>query len=34
VKDLTAGSGLIYEDRGEVALKGVPGLWHLYEVAG
>jgi pimeloyl-ACP methyl ester carboxylesterase len=30
VKDLTAGSGLTFEDRGEHALKGVPDAWHLY----
>ena len=33
VKDLTAGSGLAYEDRGEHELKGVPDRWHLYRVA-
>jgi class 3 adenylate cyclase len=33
VKDLTAGSGLAYEDRGEHDLKGVPDRWHLYRVA-
>ena len=33
VKDLTAGSGLTYEDRGEHVLKGVPDRWHLYQVA-
>ncbi len=32
VKDLTAGSGLAYEDRGEHDLKGVPDRWHLYRV--
>jgi class 3 adenylate cyclase/pimeloyl-ACP methyl ester carboxylesterase len=32
VKDLTAGSGLVFEDRGERELKGVPGLWGLYRV--
>jgi class 3 adenylate cyclase len=32
VKDLTAGSGLEFEDAGEHELKGVPGLWHLYRV--
>jgi class 3 adenylate cyclase len=32
VKDLTAGSGLVYEDAGEHDLKGVPGRWHLYRV--
>jgi class 3 adenylate cyclase len=35
VKDLVAGSGLSFEDRGEHELKGVPGTWHLYAaVAG
>jgi class 3 adenylate cyclase len=33
VKDLTAGSGLVFEDRGEHELKGVPDRWHLYRVA-
>jgi class 3 adenylate cyclase len=33
VKDLVAGSGLVFEDRGEHALKGVPDPWHLYAVA-
>jgi class 3 adenylate cyclase len=30
VKDLVAGSGLDFEDRGTHELKGVPGRWHLY----
>lgn len=30
VKDLVAGSGLGFEDRGEFELKGVPGAWHLF----
>ena len=30
VKDLVAGSGLAFEDRGEHELKGVPGSWRLY----
>jgi class 3 adenylate cyclase/pimeloyl-ACP methyl ester carboxylesterase len=30
VKDLVAGSGLEFDDRGEHELKGVPGPWHLY----
>jgi class 3 adenylate cyclase len=30
VKDLVAGSGLAFEDRGEHELKGVPDRWHLY----
>jgi pimeloyl-ACP methyl ester carboxylesterase/class 3 adenylate cyclase len=33
VKDLVAGSGLVFEDRGEHELKGVPDRWHLYRVA-
>jgi class 3 adenylate cyclase/pimeloyl-ACP methyl ester carboxylesterase len=33
VKDLVAGSGLAFEDRGEHELKGVPDRWHLYRVA-
>ena len=32
VKDLTAGSGLQFEDQGERQLKGVPGSWHIYAV--
>ena len=32
VKDLTAGSGLIFEDAGEHELKGVPDRWRLYRV--
>ena len=30
VKDLVAGSGLRFQDRGRQALKGVPGEWHLF----
>jgi class 3 adenylate cyclase len=30
VKDLVAGSGLRFQDRGLQALKGVPGEWHLF----
>jgi class 3 adenylate cyclase len=33
VKDLVAGSGLEFEDRGVAELKGVPGEWRLYAVA-
>ncbi len=33
VKDLVAGSGLVFCDRGEHRLKGVPEPWHLYAVA-
>jgi class 3 adenylate cyclase len=32
VKDLVAGSGLLFEDRGEHELKGVPGEWRLWAV--
>jgi pimeloyl-ACP methyl ester carboxylesterase len=32
VKDLVAGSGLEFEDRGVHDLKGVPGEWRLYAV--
>jgi pimeloyl-ACP methyl ester carboxylesterase len=34
VKDLVAGSGLRFEDRGAHALKGIPGEWHVFAVAG
>ena len=34
VKDLVVGSGLEFEDRGARELKGVPGEWRLYSVAG
>jgi class 3 adenylate cyclase/alpha-beta hydrolase superfamily lysophospholipase len=30
VKDLVAGSGITFDDRGEHDLKGVPGTWRLY----
>jgi class 3 adenylate cyclase len=33
VRDLVAGSGLRFEDRGSHALKGVPGEWALFAVA-
>jgi class 3 adenylate cyclase len=32
VKDLVAGSGIEFEDRGSRELKGVPGEWRLYAV--
>ena len=34
VKDLVVGSGLVFEDRGVVTLKGVPDDWHLYAAIG
>lgn len=30
VKDLVAGSGIVFEDRGEHSLKGVPDKWQVY----
>jgi len=30
VKDLVAGSGIDFDDRGEHALKGVPGEWRVF----
>jgi pimeloyl-ACP methyl ester carboxylesterase len=32
VKDLVAGSGLAFEERGAHELKGIPGEWRLYAV--
>jgi pimeloyl-ACP methyl ester carboxylesterase len=32
VKDLVAGSGIDFVDRGEHELKGVPGVWRLFAV--
>jgi class 3 adenylate cyclase len=32
VKDLVAGSGIAFEDRGLADLKGVPGQWRMYSV--
>jgi class 3 adenylate cyclase len=33
VRDLVAGSGLDFTDRGAHDLKGVPGTWRVYAVA-
>ena len=33
VKDLVAGSGLAFQERGAHELKGIPGEWRLYAVA-
>jgi class 3 adenylate cyclase len=33
VKDLVAGSGIAFEDRGLHTLKGIPGKWRLFAVA-
>jgi hypothetical protein len=32
VKDLVSGSGIMFDDRGTHALKGVNDEWHLYTV--
>ena len=34
VKDLVAGSGLRFEDRGEQQLKGISEIWHLFALTG
>jgi hypothetical protein len=34
LRDLVIGSGLEFEDRGTHQLKGVPGEWRLFAVAG
>jgi class 3 adenylate cyclase len=34
LKDLVAGAGLAFDDRGTAELKGVPGEWRLFAVAG
>ena len=34
VKDLVAGSGLRFDDRGPRALKGIPDEWRLFALAG
>jgi class 3 adenylate cyclase len=33
VKDLVAGSGIQFEDRGAHQLKGIPGEWHVFAVS-
>jgi class 3 adenylate cyclase len=32
VKDLVAGSGIEFHDRGTHTLRGIPPRWHLFEV--
>jgi class 3 adenylate cyclase len=34
VKDLVAGSGIAFQDRGSHELKGVPDPWRLFAVEG
>jgi hypothetical protein len=32
VPDLVAGSGIVFEDRGEHDLKGIPARWRLFAI--
>lgn len=32
VRDLVAGSGIAFDDRGRQTLKGIPGEWQLLAV--
>ena len=32
VKELMTGSGIVFEDRGEHELKGIPGRWRVYRM--
>jgi class 3 adenylate cyclase len=34
VRDLVAGSGIEFADRGSHELKGIPGTWQLFAVTG
>jgi class 3 adenylate cyclase len=34
VKDLVVGSAIEFADRGSHSLRGIPGEWRLFEVAG
>ena len=34
VRDLSAGSGLGFDDAGDHELKGIPGSWHLFQIVG
>jgi class 3 adenylate cyclase len=34
VRDLVAGSGIEFDDRGEHRLRGVAGRWHLFATHG
>ncbi len=34
VRDLVAGSGIVFEDRGEQSLKGVPDPWRVFAATG
>jgi hypothetical protein len=34
VRDIVAGSGIDFLERGSAELKGVPGKWQLFAVSG
>jgi class 3 adenylate cyclase len=34
VRDLVAGTGIVFDDRGSHELKGIPGIWQLFAVSG
>jgi class 3 adenylate cyclase len=34
VKDLVIGSGLVFEDRGQYVIKGIPDEWRLFAAVG
>jgi class 3 adenylate cyclase len=34
VRDLVAGSGIAFDDRGSHELKGIPGMWQLFAASG
>ena len=34
VREVVSGAGIVFEDRGQHELKGVPGEWRLFAVAG
>lgn len=34
VRDLVAGSGIVFENRGQHKLKGIPDEWQVFRVAG
>ncbi len=34
VRDLVAGSGIAFDDRGSHELKGIPGTWQLFAASG
>jgi hypothetical protein len=34
VRDLVAGTGITFDDRGLHELKGIPGVWQLFAARG